>query len=425
MTFYKETSFEETSIGEFPKDWKTVMLGDIALVKGGKRLPKGEKLVDFDTGFPYIRVVDFKNGTVDVSSLKYLRPETREKIRNYTISSNDVYISIAGTIGLAGLIPLELNGANLTENAAKLCDLKEAKKELLAYLLNSDVLKRQIIGLTGKGTQPKFALFRIESLKLPLPSLKEQERIAEVLGVVDSAIGLVDEVIAKTERLKKGLMQELLTKGIGHTEYKDTPIGKIPKTWDIVRLGDISEVVSGFGFPLDFQGRKTGKYPFIKVGDMNSFEKYVTSANNFVEQEDIKALKAKTFPPNTIIFPKIGMAIYLNKFRIVKAWSTFDNNVAGVTLKKGEPEFLYYYFLGKVDLKRLSNRTTAPSIRKSTLESLQLPFPPLSEQQRIADILSTIDKKIQLEKNEKTRLGRAKRGLMDLLLTGKVRVKVD
>jgi type I restriction enzyme S subunit len=220
-------------------------------------------------------------------------------------------------------------------------------------------------------------------------------------------------------------MQTLLTRGIGHKEYKQTPIGTIPKTWQIVKLGDIAEVVSGFGFPLEYQGRKSGKYPFIKVGDMNSFEKYVTSADNFVGEEDVISLKARIFPPNTIIFPKIGMATYLNKFRILKTWGTFDNNVAGVIPKKCEPEFLFYYFLGKIDLKQLSSRTTAPSIRKTTLETLLIPLPPLSEQQKIVEVLCSIDVKLQFEKNEKTILERIKRGLMDLLLTGKIRVKVD
>ena len=310
--FYKEINTTQTSIGNLPKDWKVVLLRDIAQVKGGKRLPKGEKLVDYKTGFPYIRVVDFKNGKVDVPSVKYLLPETYKKIKNYTISSDDVYISIAGTVGLAGLIPPELDGANLTENAAKLCGLREVRKEFLSYLLNSRFLRKQIIRLIGKGTQPKLALFRIGSLKLPLPPLQEQERIAQVLGVVDSAIELVDKVIWKTERLKKGLMQTLLTRGIGHKEYKQTPIGTTPKEWQVVKLSDVADVVSGFGFPLDYQGKTQGKYPFIKVGDMNYFEKYVTSAENFVDDEDVECLKAKVYPPSTIIFPKIGMAIYLN-----------------------------------------------------------------------------------------------------------------
>ncbi len=202
---------------------------------------------------------------------------------------------------------------------------------------------------------------------------------------------------------------------MGVYNHKETPIGRIPEDWDVVRLGDVAEVVSGFAFPLEYQGKNSGEYPFVKVNDLNSAQKYITKAENFID--DLKALRAKVYPPNTIIFPKIGMALYLNKFRILKIWGTFDNNVAGVIPKKHEPEFLYYYFLGKVDLRQLSNQTTAPSIRKSTLEALIVPLPPLPEQRKIAEILSTVDKAIEKVNEAIAKTERLKKGLMQELLT--------
>jgi len=201
------------------------------------------------------------------------------------------------------------------------------------------------------------------------------------------------------------------------TNFKETPIGKIPKDWEVVKLSDKAEVVSGFGFPLDYQGKRSGKYPFIKVNDLNSTQKYVITADNFIDDEDLKALRAEVFPPNTIIFPKIGMAIYLNKFRILKTWGTFDNNIAGVIPKEINPEFLFYYFLGKIDLKQLSGRTTAPSIRKTTLESILIPYPSFFEQQKIAEILSTVDEAIQKTNEIIAKTERLKKGLMQELLT--------
>jgi len=201
------------------------------------------------------------------------------------------------------------------------------------------------------------------------------------------------------------------------TNFKETPIGKIPKDWEVVKLSDKAEVVSGFGFPLDYQGKRSGKYPFIKVNDLNLTQKYVLTADNFIDDEDLKALRAKVFPPNTIIFPKIGMAIYLNKFRVLKTWGTFDNNIAGVIPKEINPEFLFYYFQGKIDLKQLSGRTTAPSIRKTTLELILIPYPSLQEQQKIAEILSTVDETIQKANEIIAKTERLKKGLMQELLT--------
>jgi type I restriction enzyme S subunit len=102
------------------EDWQYAALGHVAQVKGGKRLPKGEKFAETVTSFPYIRVTDFSNFSIDTSDLRYLTPEIQATIQRYTINRNDVYVSIAGSIGITGMIPAQLNGANLTENAAKL-----------------------------------------------------------------------------------------------------------------------------------------------------------------------------------------------------------------------------------------------------------------------------------------------------------------
>ena len=196
---------------EIPEDWEYRKLSDLAKVKGGKRLPKGEPFSLIKTEHPYLRVTDFRNYGINESNLKYISSKIFQKIKNYTISSDDVYISIAGTIGLAGLIPESLDGANLTENAAKITNLQEIKKEYLSILLNSELIQNQIKSYLGKTSQPKLALFRIEKLELPLPAIQEQQKIASILSNVDSQIQKQQEHKSKLESLKKGLMQKLLT----------------------------------------------------------------------------------------------------------------------------------------------------------------------------------------------------------------------
>lgn len=203
--------FKETEIRRIPKDWNVVRISDIADVKGGKRLPKGQKLINSKTPYPYIRVLDFKNMGVDVSNVQFLLPETHKSIKQYIISSNDVYISIAGTVGIVGLIPPELDNANLTENAAKLCNLRNITKEFLAYFLNSNIGQNQISVYLGKAQQPKLALFRIEKIKVSLPPIPEQQKIADILGTVDERLELLRKRKERLERTKKGLMNDLLT----------------------------------------------------------------------------------------------------------------------------------------------------------------------------------------------------------------------
>ena len=196
---------------EIPEEWKVKKIKKIAKVKGGKRLPKGVKFADNKTKYPYIRVSDFNNGTVDFQNIKYITSEINKKIKRYTISSQDVFISIAGTIGLAGLIPDVLDGANLTENSAKIYNLKTIKKEFLSIILNSYIVQKQIYSYLGKTSQPKLALFRIEKLLILIPAINEQQKIASILSGIDAYIQKNQEYKKKLEKLKKGLMQNLLT----------------------------------------------------------------------------------------------------------------------------------------------------------------------------------------------------------------------
>lgn len=211
---------KETEIGLVPEHWEVVKLGEVADIKGGKRLPKGHKLSDRPTPYPYIRVVDFKDGSVDKTNLKFLTPQDYENIKQYTISSRDVYISIAGTIGLVGIVPPELDGANLTENAAKIVLRNQAKvdQHFLVYFLASEIGQEQILIRTTKTSQPKLALARIRQIPIPYPSAGEQQEIARILKVVDKKLKAEEARKQVLEELFKTLLHNLMT---GKIRVKD------------------------------------------------------------------------------------------------------------------------------------------------------------------------------------------------------------
>ena len=171
-----------------PKGWEVVQLGEKLVAKGGKRLPKGADYSVSPTEWPYLRVADMRVNAVELSELKFLTEEVQSKISRYTISKDDVFISIAGTIGVAGWIPDELDGCNLTENAAKIVGLREARlrKEFLSFFLNSHFVQREIEARTMAVGVPKLALFRIESLPLMLPPLELQEEFLDRLGKIQA-----------------------------------------------------------------------------------------------------------------------------------------------------------------------------------------------------------------------------------------------
>ena len=154
-------------------------MNEIAEIKGGKRLPKGKKLTTEDTGFPYIRVSDFNdNGSVDEELVQFVEPEVQAQISRYTISSDDVYVSIAGTIGKTGIVPPNLAKANLTENAAKLVFKDGVDRDFVYFFTRTSSFEKQAIAQTRQAAQPKLALERLGAVELPIYELPQQRQIA-------------------------------------------------------------------------------------------------------------------------------------------------------------------------------------------------------------------------------------------------------
>lgn len=191
-----------------------VRLGDVAAVKGGKRLPKGSEYSDTPTGYRYIRVTDWNDYEIDPSYVRWISSEAASAIRRYTISSADLFISIAGSIGLTATVPPELDGAHLTENAAKivLSEDVEIDRDYLLLVMRSDPLTSQIRQQKGVGGGvPKLALFRIEALEVPLPSLDRQREIAASYRSLKAARSHAIQASGSIIALRKMLASDLLS----------------------------------------------------------------------------------------------------------------------------------------------------------------------------------------------------------------------
>ncbi len=208
-----QVELQDTPAGPIPAHWRVVRLGEVVEVRGGKRLPKGHKFAETRTPYPYLRVTDFRNSSIDTQNLKYLTPEDYEILKRYTISTRDVYISIAGTIGLVGIVPPELDGANLTENAAKLViiDQHHLLQTYLVYALRSDYCQAQIHQRSTKTSQPKLALTRIRQICLPFPPLDEQREIARILQAVNRKIEAEEARKEALDALFRSLLHHLMT----------------------------------------------------------------------------------------------------------------------------------------------------------------------------------------------------------------------
>lgn len=199
---------------KLPNSWVNTTIDKVGLVKGGKRLPKGHELVIENTGLPYIRARDLKEGTVLTKNMMFLLPETQKLIKNYIVKQDDLYITIVGAkIGDAGIIPVSMNGANLTENAAKITDTNPSiLPNYLALWLRGAICQNNIQQTIMSAAQGKLALTRIKQLPIYLPPQKEQ---TEIVRRVESLFAKADAIEQKYSALKEKidtLPQALLAK---------------------------------------------------------------------------------------------------------------------------------------------------------------------------------------------------------------------
>ncbi|MEM1672763.1 MAG: restriction endonuclease subunit S [Archaeoglobaceae archaeon] len=422
IEFYKETEFKDTEIGRIPKDWEVVKLGDekvSTLVKSGST--------------PLKKIEEYWNGEIpfvtqkDMTKVDHYLYDTSEKITELGLRSsnlllipeNSILLSMYGTIGkiVINKIPV-----SISQNIAAIrLNKKNVDEEYLYYALQiySFQFKRQAKTITLKHLDIKI----VKNTLIPLPPLPEQQKIAEILSTVDEAIQKTNEVIAKTERLKRGLMQELLTKGIGHKEFKDTEIGRIPKDWEVVKLSDVAQIR---GIKKLSELDKVAFIPMELIPDVEIFVKY--------EIRDVKDVKSYTYcEAGDLLLSKITPCFENGKQGIVplnvpNGFALATTEVFPIVCRGIDKLFLFYILklskFRKILEFSMRGTTGRQRVPKNSVERLRIPLPPSSEQQKIAEILSTVDKKLEIERKEKAKLERIKQGLTDLLLTGKVRVKL-
>ncbi|EAH6230545.1 restriction endonuclease subunit S [Campylobacter jejuni] len=363
-----------------PQGWEVKKLEEIANIKGGKRLPKGENLLDNNTKFAYIRVADFQdNGTINLQNIKFINENTYNVLKNYKIYDDNLYISIAGTIGKSGIIPKELNGAILTENAVKLEYIQNNISNKFMYFFTlSNIFKTQIQTSTKIVAQPKLAITRLKQIQIPLPPLKEQERI---VGILDESFAKIDESIKILEQDLLNLdelMQSALQKAFNPLKDNAKENYKLPQSWEWKSLEEISENISAGGDkPKNCTESKTAK---------NQIPVYANGVNNN------------------------GLVGYTDKATIIKPSLTISaRGTIGFVCIRKEPYFpivrlislipcenilcLYYLYFCLNFFIAKGEGSSIPQLTIPKFKSLQIPLPPLKEQEQIAEHLDFVFEK--------------------------------
>lgn len=413
--------FDEIYGIEIPDSWNVEKLEPkIGNVKSGKRLPKGFYVTDMHTNHPYIRVIDMREGYVDTSELKYVPDEAFSAIQNYRIYKDDIYISVAGTLGIVGQIPAYLDGANLTENANRVTNIKCNVKYLMYWLMSSTI--QNIISQTQTlGAQPKLALTRIRNFPVILPSIQEQEKIVEVLSNVDTLITNLQKLIRKKKDIRQGTLQMLVT-GKKRLDGFDGE-------WVKINLSKNSKLKARIGW----QGLTTAEYldegySYLITGtdfkdgqiDWNGchyvdYNRYEQDPNIQVSNGDLLLTKDGT----------IGKVAYVADLTRPATLNSGVFLVKPIT-DAYTAHFMFYVLESSVFkdfLQQLSAGSTINHLYQKDLVKFDLYVPPTKEEQEaIAGILFDMDSDIHRLEKKLSKYQKIKQGMMEELLTGKVRL---
>ncbi|WP_153117550.1 restriction endonuclease subunit S [Rhodocyclus tenuis] len=207
--------------------------------------------------------------------------------------------------------------------------------------------------------------------------------------------------------------------------YKRTEVGVIPDVWDCLRAREFGVFKGGSGFPLWAQGQRTGEYPFFKVSDMNNEGNgtFMTAANHYISEQTRKHLGAHVFPADSIVFAKVGAAVFLERKKILGQPSCIDNNMAAYVLNSSRADVRYVHsLLLTKKLGALVATTALPALNGRQLGEMVLALPPLPEQRAIAQVLSDVDALLATLDQMIAKKRDLKQAAKQQLLTGETRL---
>jgi len=417
-------SYKETSIGDIPKEWELLKLVEICDVRDGTHdSPKYQ-----EDGIPFITSKNLTDTELSFDDIKYISKEDHINFSKRShVENGDILFGMIGTVGKPVIVNEDFEFSIKNVALLKFSETKSLNNIYALNILKSPIVESQFRKMSNGGVLKFVALGNIRSLLFPLPPLPEQQKIADILSTVDAKIEVIDQQINETQELKKGLMQRLLTKGIGHTEFKESPLGEIPKSWEVVKFRDL---ISSHCYGPRFSSKdysETGNVKTIRGTDINK-------TGDILYNQVPTALLSKDFVDNHKL--KDGDLVMI---------TTADCGLTGVYFDQGFPfipsayavritlnekslpfyfKFIFQTSLAKNQVEKFIRKGTVANLPGSDILKFVFALPSIEEQQQIAEILSSVDNKLEVLSEKKATYQELKKGLMQQLLTGKVRVKV-
>ncbi|EEP60453.1 restriction endonuclease subunit S [Sulfurihydrogenibium yellowstonense] len=422
--------FKETEIGLIPEDWEVARLGEVFEVKQGKQLSAKENR-DGKVLKPFLRTSNVLWNKIDLSELSYM-PFSESEFKNLKLKKGDILVCEGGDVGRTAVWDGQIDEISYQNHLHRLRSVKDSiNNYFFAYWMEYAItIKNLYHQNANKTTIPNLSSSRLKAFPIPLPPLEEQKAIADILSTVQNAIEKTEKVINATKQLKKSMMKHLFTYGavavdeIDKVKLKESEIGLTPEHWEVVRLGEVVEKMKAGGTPKRSEKRFWGgSIPFILIEDLTKNNLYIEDAREYITEEGLENSNAWIVPENSLL---LSMYATIGKTAVNLIPVATNQAILGIIPKRDRLNVEFGAYLLKFHSKRLLSQniqTTQRNVNKGIVENFLIPLPPLDEQQKIANILTTIDQKIQAEEKKKVALRSLFKTLLHQLMTGKIRVR--
>jgi type I restriction enzyme S subunit len=413
-----------------PDGWTLLTFGDVADTYKGLTYATSN-YSDKEKGSPFITLKCIKkNGGFSKRGLKYYDGIFKD---HHIVKTGDVVFANTDLTRNGDVVGSPLRVPKLISDKPTLISMDLSKVVakngvdigFIYFWLKMPFVKRYMINFSAGSTVLHLNTHSVPNIPVLTPSLPEQQKIAQILTSVDEVIEKTQAQIDKLKDLKSGMMQELLTKGIGHVEFKDSPVGSIPVGWEVVPLGDISRLSRGkFSHrPRNDPSFYNGLFPFLQTGDIPKETPYIT---NFTQSLNDKGLGvSKMFSVGTLV---ITIAATIGEIGVLKFASCFPDSLVGINVDNKYADSMYILYVMrhlKGELEALAPQTAQKNINLDILTPFLIPLPSLAEQKLISQSMESVDRSINRLKLKLQNTKNLKSALMQDLLTGKVRVNTE
>ena len=409
------TSFKETEIGPIPVDWEVVRLGEVAALTMGQSPPSSTYNTD-GAGLPFLQgKAEF--GETYPTPVKWCsRPQK-------VADRGSVLLSVRAPVGDANVAR---DDYCIGRGLAAINGSESLDNWFLFYVL---ILAKRRLEEMGTGSTFK-SINRgvLQNFSIPLPSLREQCRIARVLSTIQRPIAAQDDLIAAAREVKRSLMQRLFTYGPGPepTPMKETEIGEVPEHWAVVQLGDALQTTQ---YGLSVRADRTGTYPMLRMNNLE--DGYIDASDlKYVDLDERDFAKFRVYKRD-VLFNRTNSYELVGKTALfdIEGDFVFASYLIRVVPNAVQllPECLNYYLNwddAQRRLKMLATRGVSQSnISATKLKQFAIGLPSLVEQAEIARTLSVADRKIETEEQRKAALQALFKAMLHQLMTGQIRVK--